>query len=113
MFLNTNSLILQTLEHCSYEKLAEYLEEYCTEKLESFDDVWNFIKSKSSFYDYEIVKYIICLAGEDSDKQLLQAYEEYFEIYVNGRVYESLSTSPMSPDSHVVIQTLYQTGFRV
>ena len=61
--------LLDTLEHCSYEKLAEYLEEYCTEKLESFDDVRNFIKSKSSFYDYEIVKYIICLAGEDSDKQ--------------------------------------------
>ena len=92
--------LLNTLEHCSYKKLAEYLEDYCIDNLESFDDMRNFIKSKSSFYDYEIVKYIICLAGAESDKQRLQKYEEHLEDYAKDRVqYESPSTSPVSLDS--------------
>ena len=93
--------VFDTLKRYFYEELAEYLEEYCTEKLESLDDVRNFIKRKSSFYDYEIVKYIICLAGAESDKQHLQEYEKHFKAYAQSRVYQSPSTSPMSPDSQL------------
>jgi hypothetical protein len=100
---------LETDYSGSVPKLAEYLEEYRAENLTSFtsfNDVKEFIKKQSSFYDYEIMKYIICVAGTEGDKQRLQQYEKHFEVYAHakGRVYEiqSPSTSPSTPDSQSV-----------
>jgi hypothetical protein len=96
--------LFDTLEKYSIPKLAEYLEEYRAENLTSFNDVKEFIKSKSSFYDYEIVQYIIGVAGAAEDEQRLQQYEKHFEVYAHakGRVVQSPSTSPMTPDSQSV-----------
>lgn len=103
LILKFNTLkykLFDTLEHRSVPKLAEYLEVYRAENLTSFDAVKEFIKRKSSFYDYEIVKYIIGVAGTKRDEQRLQQYEEHFEVYARGRV-QSPSTSPMTPDSQL------------
>jgi hypothetical protein len=91
--------LFDTLEHNdSVPKVAEYLEVY---PVTSVEDMREFIINKSSFYDYEIMKCIICIAGTEEDKQRLKQYENHFEVYVRSRVYEvqSPSTSPMTPDS--------------
>jgi hypothetical protein len=103
LILKFNTLkykLFDTLEHRSVPKLAEYLEVYRADNLTSFDDVKEFIKRKSSFYDYEIMKYIIYVAGTENDEQRLQQYEEHFEVYARGRV-QSPSTSPMTHDSQL------------
>ena len=96
-----------TLEGHSVSKLAEYLEEYDGENLTSFDEVKAFIKRKSSFYDYEILKYIISIAGSEDDKKRLQQYEKYFEAYARHQ-FRSSSTSPITPDSHSVSQICFK-----
>ena len=87
--------------HYSVPKLAGYLKDYDADKLTTLDEVQAFIESNSSFYDYEIVKYIIQLAGSERDEERLLDYEKHFEIYAQCRVYkiQSPATSPSNPGS--------------
>ena len=94
------------------KRLARYLKHYRTEEfnLTSIDDVQDFIEKKSSFYDYEILKYIIGLAGAERDKLNIQEYENRFWVYARRRVYEcpsKISASPMNPDSQTESSKLY------
>ena len=93
--------LFDMLENYSIPKLAKYLEVYHAENLTSFDSMQEFIKNKSSFYDYEILKYIIGVAGTEGDKECLQQYEKQFEAYAWDR-FQSTSTSPATPDSQSV-----------
>ena len=99
--------LFDTLKHYPFENLAEYLKDFSAEEnLKFFKEVQEFIRNKSSFYDYEIVKYIISVAGTEGDKQRLQQYEKHFEVYAHaeGQVCEvqSPTTSPATPDSQSV-----------
>ena len=101
--------LFDTLKRYPFKKLAKYLkvlELSAEENLKSFKEVQKFIQNKSSFYDYEIVKCIIRVAGTEEDKQHLQQYEKHFEDYARteGRVCEvqSPTTSPATPDSQSV-----------
>ena len=102
-FITLRNKLFDTLNQCHYSisNLAEYLEDYHAENLTSFDDVRAFIKSNSSFYDYEIVEYIIHLAGSERDEQCLLDYEKHFEVYAQRLLYEiqSPATSPSNPGS--------------
>lgn len=99
--------LFDMLERYSVPKLAEYLEEYHAENLTSFGDVKEFIKRKSSFYDYEIVEYVIGVAGTEEDKKRFQQYEEQFEAYAKHQ-FPSPSTSPITLDSHSVSQICFK-----
>jgi hypothetical protein len=93
--------LFDTLKDYSFKKLAEYLKKYSTEvNIKSFKDVRDFIENKSSFYDYEIMEYIIHVAGTKDDKERLQQYENDFKDYAWER-FQSPSTSPTTPDSQL------------
>lgn len=96
--------LFDTLEDYTVQRLNRYLKVYGAENFKSIDDVQNFIEKNSSFCDYEIVKYIIHLAGAEKDEQCLQEYEKCFEVYAQSRVYKiqcpsTIDASPTSPDS--------------
>ena len=88
------------------DKLVEYLEEKITELLElkTFKDVKDFIKRNSSFYDYQLVKYMIKLTGTDKDKDRLKEYEKAFLHYAKRRVYECPSKFSSSVDTGSELQ---------
>lgn len=96
--------LFNTLEDQKYSipRLERYLEEYGAENLETMNDVQDFIKKNSSFFDYAILRYLIELAGEERDKSCLKKYDKHFEAYARGRVYKCSSktgVSPRHPDS--------------
>ena len=76
------------IQNYSVQRLARYLRTYGAVNLESIDDVQSFIAERSSFFDYEILRYIIRLAGAERDKRNLQEYENHFKVYARRRVYE-------------------------
>ena len=96
--------LFDTLEDQKYSirRLARYLKDYGAENLESIDDVQDFIEKNSSFFDYNILRYMIHLAGTERDEQCLKKYEKRFKDYVRGRIYECSSmigASSRNPDS--------------
>ena len=53
------------------------------------DDIINLIKSKSSFFNYQLIEYMIKLSGTNDDKQNLGNYQTKFHNYAKRRVYEA------------------------
>ena len=104
------------------DKLVEYLEDEAPDCLPRRDvdsepmtlkEVKQLIKRNSSFYDYQLVKYMIKLTGKDSDRDQLKEYEEAFSAYAKRRVYECpaiLHTSPgdrTKTELHVKLDSMY------
>ena len=79
------------------KKLVQYLKEEIAEALQqetitskpmTVDDVEEFIENNTSFYDYQLIKYMIELTGTDKDRDQLKLYEDAFSAYAKRRVYE-------------------------
>ena len=91
------------------DKLVEYLEDELSNCLPQRDidsepmtlkEVKQLIKRNSSFYDYQLIKYMIKLTGIEKDKDQLEQYEEAFSAYAKRRVYECPSVFHTAPDDH-------------
>jgi hypothetical protein len=89
------------------EKLVEYLEDEVSDFLPQRDvnsepltlkDVKQIIKQNTSFYDYQLIKYMIKLTGRDEDKDRLEQYEKAFSAYAKRRVVECRSVLSTSDD---------------
>ena len=52
------------------------------------EDAQRIIEDNSSFYDYQLVEYMIEVTGTENDKQALQKYKECFTHYAQRRVFE-------------------------
>ena len=104
------------------DKLVEYLDEDISTALQnqvidaepgSLKEVKQFIKRVSSFYDYQIIKYLIKTVGTDKDKDQLVEYEKAFCAYAKRRVYECPSifhTSKVADtdsELHVKLDSVY------
>ena len=75
------------------EKLQKYLKDEINDPLLSgkstcFEDIENVIRKYTSFFDYQLINYMIKLAGTDEDKESLKEYETDFTHYAQRRVYE-------------------------
>ena len=75
-------------------------------------DVYEIIKSNSSFFNYKLVEYMIELAGSPSDKERLAKYIAAFIEYAKRRIYECPSTIRSNPTSsgaelHVKLDSRY------
>lgn len=87
-------------EDFSVRRLERYLRRYASQeqKLKTIEDVEDVITERSSFYDYQLLEYMIELAGSERDKEKLQEYQKKFMTYAKRRVYECPSiiggTSP-------------------
>ena len=75
------------------------------------DDIINLIKSKSSFFNYQLIEYMIKLSGTNDDKQNLGNYQTKFHIYAKRRVYEGpaiiSNLSPSETELHVKLDSKY------
>jgi hypothetical protein len=89
------------------EKLVEYLEDEVSDFLPQRDvnseplalkEVKQIIKQNTSFYDYQLIKYMIKLTGKDEDKDRLGQYEKDFSAYAKRRVIECPSVLSTSDD---------------
>ena len=102
------------------DKLVEYLEEEVSAAMRqreidsepmTLKEVKQLIKRNTSFYDYQLIKYMIKLTGTDKDKDQLKQYEEAFLVYAKRRVYECPSTFCSSGDTdaelHVKLDSMY------
>ena len=72
-------------------KLVEYLEGAVQDELSqltSMRDVKTFIRNKSSFFDYRLVRYMITMAGTAENSEQLRKYDEAFLHYAKRRIYE-------------------------
>lgn len=117
-FLSLMNRFFDSLEEqpVPVERLIRYLavgKEHLFHSLENLDgarmvDVQNVIRKHSSFYDYNLVKYMINSAGSQSDKDRLDVYEEAFRKYAQRRVYECPSNYANGD-----IQTHNDTQFHV
>ena len=86
---------------------AQKLERYLRMPLEmekltisNVQDAQRIIEDNSSFYDYQLVEYMIEVTGTESDKQALQKYVESFTHYAQRRVFEcpaKLATRARTP----------------
>ena len=92
------------------EKLVECLDEEIGDSLqknlidsepETFEEVKQFIKANSSFFNYHLIKYMIKVVGTDKDKDQLEEYEKAFHHYAKRRVYEcpAIFSATKSKDS--------------
>ena len=92
------------------DKLVEYLEDELSDCLPQRDkpmtlkEVKQLIKQNSSFYDYQLIKYMIELTGRDSDRDQLKRYEEAFSAYAKRRVYECPAIFHTSPGDHTKLE---------
>ena len=87
---------------------AQKLERYLRMPLEmekltisNVQDAQKIIEDNSSFYDYQLVEYMIEVTGTENDKQALQKYIENFTHYAQRRVFEcpaKLTTRARTPD---------------
>ena len=102
------------------DKLVEYLEDEVSDRLLQYKvdsepmtlkKVKQLIKQSSSFYDYQLIKYMIKLTGTDKDRDQLKQYEEAFLVYAKCRIYECPSTFCNSDDTdselHVKLDSMY------
>ena len=102
------------------DKLVEYLEEEVSDAIQqqaidsepmTLKEVKQLIKRNSSFYDYQLIKYMIKLTGTDKDKDQLKQYDEAFIVYAKHRIYECPSTFCNSDDTdselHVKLDSMY------
>ena len=82
------------------------------QNISTMNDVKNLLKNNSSFYDYNLVKYMIHAVGKESVQIQLQSYEEAFCRYAQRRVYECPSTygavqTQNDTQLHVKLDRLY------
>jgi hypothetical protein len=83
-----------TLEEskCPVKRLVRYLKDAKTgvseSSFENIEDVEEFITQRSSFHDYQLLKYMIGLAGAKEDKLNLQEYEKKFSEYAQRQIHE-------------------------
>ena len=103
------------------KKLVKYLKEEIAEALQqktittkpiTVDDVEEFIENNTSFYDYQLIQYMIEVIGTDKDKDQLKHYEEAFSAYAERRVYEcpsifNTSDSDTKSELHVKLDSTY------
>ena len=102
------------------KKLVKYLKEEIAEALQqktitskpmTVDDVEEFIENNTSFFDYQLIQYMIAVIGTDGDKDQLKQYEEAFLVYAKRRVYECPSIFCSSGDTdaelHVKLDSMY------
>ena len=107
-------------QNIAVHKLVEYLEDELSDCLPKRDvdsepmtlkEVKQLIKQNSSFYDYQLIKYMIKLTGTDKDKDQLKLYEEAFSAYAKRRIYECPSKFCTSGDAdselHVKLDSMY------
>ena len=98
----------------SVKRLVRYLVDANDQQkqLANMEDVQAFIRWKSSFYDYRLVRYMIDLAGTDEDKEELKKYEQAFLCYAKRRIYECPSKfkttcTPDEVELHVKLDMEY------
>ena len=104
------------------EKLVEYLEDEVSDLLAQRDinselltlkEVKQIIKQNTSFYDYQLIKYMIKLTGKEEDNDRLEKYEKAFSAYAERRVIECPSVFSTSDDHitrselHVKLDSMY------
>ena len=104
-FLILINKFFDSLEDRNYciERLITYLEDPLKEsqqQVTTMKEVRTFIKQKSSFFDYRLVRYMINMSGAPNDFDQLRSYEAAFSQYAKRRIYECPSTikSPCSKD---------------
>ena len=75
------------------------------------DDIMTLIESKSSFFNYQLIEYMINLSGTDNDKQNLGSYQTKFSNYAKRRIYECPAIisklSPNETELHVKLDSKY------
>jgi hypothetical protein len=87
------------------------------------DDIIKLIESKSSFFNYELIEYMIQLSGTNGDKENLENYRTKFSTYAKRRIYECPATisnsNPSETELHVKLDSKYDkctvdelTGFQ-
>ena len=85
-------------------KLVEYLKEEITDPLltesksTALEDVKKIMRKYTSFFDYQLIEYMIKLTGTDKDIDQLKLYETSFIDYAKRRIYECPAIFG-SPDS--------------
>jgi hypothetical protein len=103
------------------DKLVEYLEDEPSDCLPQRDvnsepltlkEVKQIIKQNTTFYDYQLIKYMIKLTGRDEDNDRLEQYEKAFSAYAKRRVIECPSVLSTSDDHtkselHVKLDSIY------
>ena len=97
------------------KRLKRYLLEAIKDKqsqLDTMEDVQTYIRRKSSFYDYRLVKYMINSAGTVEDEKRLQKYEQNFLSYAKRHIYECPSKfksicSPEDVELYVKLDSEY------
>ena len=100
------------------DKLMEYLEDEVSDCiLQSSEpltlkEVKHIIKQNTSFYDYQLIKYMIKLTGRGEDNDRLEKYEKSFSAYAKRRVVECPSMFSTSDDHtksefHVKLDSMY------
>ena len=75
------------------------------------DDIMKLIETKSSFFNYGLIDYMIHLSGTNADEQNLENYRTKFSVYAKRRVYESpaiiSNLSPSETELHVKLDSKY------
>ena len=75
------------------------------ERANTLNEVFKVIKTFCSFFNYNLVKYLINLLGSDDDKTELEMYETKFEDYAKRRVCESPKlASPTAEQTNVYVK---------
>ena len=77
------------------------------QELNTVEDMQEFITKRSSFYDYELLKYIIeCMGVKGEDLKLkLQEYERRFNMYAKRPINECpIGGTPAMPDGSFEIR---------
>ena len=92
--------------------LAGVIKDKLKEELKNMEEIQDFIKCRSSFFDHRLVKYMITMAGSDEDKERLQKYEQAFLCYAKRRIYECPSKfkaicAPDEIEMHVKLDSEY------
>ena len=96
-FLVLMNKFFDSLEDRDYsiKRLVRYLEDAFKNgqlQLTTMEEVQTFIKRKSSFFDYRLVRYMINMSGAPNDFDQLRSYEATFLQYAKRRIYECPST---------------------
>ena len=79
-------------QNSSVERLVRYLEKPLSKEFipqpTKIKEVQSIVGENSSFYDYQLLEYMIELAGTENDKKELEKYKESFLDYAQRRVFE-------------------------
>ena len=77
----------------------------------AIDDIIKLIESKSSFFNYQFIEYMIKLSGTIGDRQNMENYQTAFSDYAKRRVYECPAiiskSNPSETELHVKLDSKY------